>query len=230
MTGFWIVVGSAGPAIAVQTPETLSVNATEAAATASLDACQRYATQFYQQADAENFGSLRLLEEDLDEAKYEDKVGTQFVSTVLSGSGVWLDKTGAPSDVRFTCLLESSARAIFVEIAEDGRRDPVASCWDAFEPAGWGQMSQCLQDALKREEAALAKLLLEAAKQAGQSMDKLSARKTLQKSTDFWVSYRDAECDRRQALSAGRNHPDIGEFTCRIHATAQRISDLQSDD
>lgn len=196
----------------------------------TIAACQRYATSHYQQVSPERFVSLQLLDEGVDEKKYERKVGSQFISTVLSGRGIWRDKAGGPSNVRFTCLLENSAKPIFIDIAQDGRRDPVAVCWDGFEPSGWAQMTQCLQDSLKKEEAALSDLLTKATQQAGQSLDQISAKRALQESNAQWVKYRDTECARRQAFVAGRNHPDIGELTCQIRETAERLSDLKFDE
>jgi uncharacterized protein YecT (DUF1311 family) len=221
LAGCWLALGSDHPA---------GADAVEPSETPTLDACQRYATRHYQQVSPESFVSIRLLEEGVNEEKYEDKMGSQFISTVLSGHGIWQDKAGGPSDVRFTCLLENSAKPVFVAVAEDRRRDPVAVCWDGFEPSGWGKMTQCLQESLKREEAALADSLNKATQQAGQSLDKISARKTLEESNAQWRKYRDIECARRQAFVAGRNHPDIGELTCQIHKTAERISDLRFDD
>jgi uncharacterized protein YecT (DUF1311 family) len=216
----WLALGGQA---ASATPE-------EPAAMPALDACQRYATSHYQRASPERFASIQLLVEDMDEKKYEDKVGGQFVSTVLSGHGIWQDKIGAPSDVRFICLLENAEKPVFVDVVEEGRRDPVAVCWDGFEAAAWGKLTQCLQDSLKREEAALADELKKVTEQAGQSLDKASAMKTLQESNAQWVKYRDSECDRRQALVAGRNHPDIGELTCQVRETAERIADLRFDE
>ncbi len=109
-------------------------------------------------------------------------------------------------------------------------RDAVDLCWDAFEPAEWGKMTDCLQEALKREEAALKAALAEAAAQAEQSMDKKSAKLTLEKSNATWAAYRDAECDRQLAFVMGRNHPDIGELGCKIRQTAKRVADLKFDE
>jgi uncharacterized protein YecT (DUF1311 family) len=221
LTGGWFALGSSRPARA---------NADEPSATPALDACQRFATLHYRQVRPEHFVSVRLLEEGMNQKKYEGKVGSQPVGTVLSGPGIWQGKTGGPSNVHFVCLLENSGKPVFVDIVEDGRRDPVDVCWDAFEPSEWGKMTQCLQNSLKREEAALADALKKATQQAGESLDKASAKKTLQESNAQWVKYRDTECDRRQAFVAGRNHPDIGELTCQIRKTAERISDLQFDE
>ena len=204
--------------------------ADEASATSTLDACQRYATQHYQRVSPESFASLQLLEEAANEEKYEDRVGSQFVSTVLSGRGIWQGKTGGPSNVHFTCLLENAEKPVFVDVVEEGPRDPVQVCWDGFEPSGWGEMTECLQASLKREEAALADLLTKAGQQAGSSLDKTAAEQTLQESNAQWAKYRDIECDRRQAFVAGRNHPDIGELTCLIRKTAERSSDLRFDE
>jgi len=108
--------------------------------------------------------------------------------------------------------------------------DPVALCWDAFEAAEWGKLTDCLKSALERQEAALQEALAQATAQAGQSMDKKSATRTLAKSNARWVEYRDAECDRQLAAVAGRNHPDVGELTCRIRQTTARIADLKFDE
>ena len=191
-----------------------------------LGACQDY----YQKISPRRFASLRLLEEGVKEEGYGGKAGSQLIGTVVSGQGVSQDASGGTSNVRFTCLLDDSKKPVFVAIAEDGRRDPVAVCWDGFQASEWGKLTQCLQDSLKREEAALADLLTKTAQQAEQGLDKISAKKTLQESNAQWGRYRDSECDRRQAFVAGRNHPDIGELTCKIHKTAERISDLKFDE
>lgn len=221
LLGFWLALGSDQP---------LRAQTIESSGNPTLDACQRYATSHYQKLSPESFVSIQLLEEGLSEKKYEDKVGSQSISAVLSGLGIWQDKAGGSSDVRFACLLESSAKPVFVAVVEEGRRDPVKVCWDGFEPSGWGKLTQCLQDSLKREEAALAELLNKATQQAGQSLDKISAKQTLKESNDQWRKYRDSECARRQAFVAGRNHPDVGELTCQLQKTAERISDLRFDE
>ncbi len=124
---------------------------------------------------------------------------------------------------------DAPAPAAAAAPAAEGKRDAVDLCWDAFEPAEWGKMTDCLQEALKQQEAALKEALVQAAAQAAQSMDKKSAERTLEKSNASWVAYRDAECDRQLAFVAGRNHPDIGELGCKIRQTLQRIADLKFD-
>ena len=134
-------------------------------------------------------------------------------------------------------FLGSLARAEALEPAKATASDPchgdgkdsVAVCWDGFEAGQWDKLTQCLQDALKREEAALADSLAKAVELA-HSADKLSAKRTLDESNAQWAKYRDSECDRQMAFVAGRNHPDIGELTCKIRETAERVADLHFDD
>jgi uncharacterized protein YecT (DUF1311 family) len=192
---------------------------TESAAFAS---CQTLA--------ARQDAALRLRDEGLEEQISAGKVGSQVVGMTLAGQGVRQAAGSEPVDVRFLCLLESSDKALFFEVIEEGRHDPVAACWDAFQPAAWGPLTDCLEEALKREEATLAAALAKATEQAGRSMDAASAKKTLDESNAQWARYRDSECDRQQAFVAGRNHPDIGELTCRIRETAERVADIRFDD
>ena len=108
--------------------------------------------------------------------------------------------------------------------------DSVQVCWDGFEAAEWGKLSQCLQDALKKEEATLAGLQKKARQHAEQSPNKAAALQALQESSDLWAKYKTSECDRQMAFVAGRNHPDVGELTCAIRQTAARIADLNFDE
>jgi len=202
----------------------------EAPAASNLEVCERYANRYYREDSPERSISITLSDETFEEDKYEGKVGSQFVSTVLSGEGVWKDKSGEPSTIRYTCLLSNSKTAVYFGVVEDKPRDPVAVCWDGFQPAGWARMTQCLEAALKREEAALGAALKKTHEQAQQSMDKLSAETTLKESNAQWVKYRDTECDRRLAAVMGRNHSDLDELTCKIHKTSERIADLKFDE
>jgi uncharacterized protein YecT (DUF1311 family) len=220
----------AGGWLALASPRPAESTATETPGPTALDACQQLATRQFQQASPGSSVSIRLLEEDTKEEKVQARVGSQSIATVLTGRGVWQDKSDGSSNVRFTCLLASSAEPLFVHVVADGRRDPVDVCWDGFEAAEWEKVTQCLRDALRHEEAALAESVTAATRQAEQSMDPLSAKKTLQASSAEWVKFRDLECDRRQAAVAGRNHPDIGELICRIHMTAARIAELHLDE
>ena len=109
-------------------------------------------------------------------------------------------------------------------------KDAVDVCQDGFQPGEWGKLSDCLSAALKKEEAALAKAVVAAADRAAKSMDPKSAKPALDASNAQWAKYKQAECDRRMAFTAGRNHPDVGELTCAIRMTAERVEELQEEE
>lgn len=65
---------------------------------------------------AENlaFKKFTITRADVEEDKFADKVGSQFVSTVYHGNAV-LQDSGAPQDVRFICLHAGLGKgAVFV--------------------------------------------------------------------------------------------------------------------
>ena len=197
--------------------------------TSNLDACQSFASAQFAASRSAEFGSIELDAETAKDEAAPSSIGSQAVGASISGDAIWQGKTGAPRDVAFTCLLDPTQKPVYFGIQELGPRDVVKVCWDGFEAAQWGPLTDCLEAALKNEEATLAAELTKATAQAAQSLDKLSAEKTLAASNAQWAAYRDGECDRRMAAVAGRNHPDLGELTCRIELTQKRIADFQFD-
>lgn len=80
-------------------------------------ACERLANQQAQmETGAGTVEHIQLLETDLEEDKYEAKVGKQFISTVLVGTAL-VEHKGAPATpFRFTCLLENDQKAVFFDM------------------------------------------------------------------------------------------------------------------
>lgn len=114
--------------------------------------------------------------------------------------------------------------------AEPAAKDAVDVCQDGFEPGEWGKLADCLQAALGKEETALAKAVAAAGERAAKSMDPKSAKPALEASNAQWARYKQAECDRRMAFVEGRNHPDVGELTCAIRKTAERVAELAAEE
>lgn len=195
----------------------------------SLSACERYANQQLRRENPADQSVIQLLPENILDEKYEDKLGSQFISSVLSGNGLLKTPNQADRAIQFTCLLEDWKTPRFFHIMDAPERDSAQTCWDQFQPAGWGELTSCLKNALKREEEALKTTEAEAESRAEQSMEKAAAKDALDVSSDLWQQYRDSECQRQQAQMAGANHPDVRDLTCRIQVTRQRVRDLQFD-
>jgi uncharacterized protein YecT (DUF1311 family) len=138
------------------------------------------------------------------------------------------------SSFRFTCLLEDWRTPVFFHMTQEVARanagpDSVQQCWDQFQPAGWGELTHCLQNALSQEQTKLKEAELSSMRRAAHSRERAAAEEALDVSTDFWLQYRDSECQRRQAQMAGANHPDVADLVCRIQKTHQRLQDLLFD-
>lgn len=195
-----------------------------------LAACQSFAADWYRQENPDNFESITLEQTGLDEEKYEDKVGSQFISTVLSGYGQLKYRDEKPSPIQFTCLLESDEKAVFFHPSEGQPPDAVKQCWDHFQPGDWGSMQDCLTKALAKAELALGKLETEAKTQAEKVESRFpdsAAHESLDNSITQWKAYRDAECARRDAFRTGGNHPDVARYECLIRKTQERIRDFE---
>jgi len=64
--------------------------------------CEKLAAVKFKQENPA-FKKFAISRPDVEEDKFADKVGSQFVSTVYHGKAV-LQDTGAPQNVRFICL------------------------------------------------------------------------------------------------------------------------------
>lgn len=192
--------------------------------------CEEFANTFYQSYSPGTFDRIMLFQNDLSEEKYEAKAGSQFVSTVLSGTGLILGKTGNASDIRFTCLLENSEKPVFFHLTEDPLPDPVMSCAARFDTIG--EAVPCLEKTLQDAETKLSRLEARAETDAKAVLTHWPQAKTTQaliQSNADWKKYRDNECARRLAFYTGGNHPDIPRLGCLIQKTRERIMDLSGD-
>ena len=64
--------------------------------------CEKFAATKFKQENAA-FKKFAITRADVEEDKFADKIGTQFVSTVYHGKAVY-QAAGEPADVRFICL------------------------------------------------------------------------------------------------------------------------------
>jgi hypothetical protein len=65
--------------------------------------CEKLAAVKFKQENSA-FKKFAITRADVEEDKFADKVGTQFVSTIYHGNAVYQAAGGEPADVRFICL------------------------------------------------------------------------------------------------------------------------------
>ncbi|MGE0200095.1 MAG: hypothetical protein AB7P76_03910 [Candidatus Melainabacteria bacterium] len=80
----------------------------------TLGTCEAFANRQYAVWNPDTFGRIDLDSVSAIEDKFEDQVGSQFISTVVSGTGELTSKDGESSyPIRYVCLLEDDRHALF---------------------------------------------------------------------------------------------------------------------
>lgn len=148
--------------------------------------------------------------------RYTRKVGTQFVSSVLTGNGAVVYE-GAPSaELSFVCLLADGKRPVFFNWLP--RQDTTALLQCTRDESLRAKPQPCLDLLLRAAEDELGQLyalrLTEASQRGAAALD------AYRKSNDEWRQYRDAECQRRR--TAGDAH----QAACIIDLTRRRAWDM----
>jgi uncharacterized protein YecT (DUF1311 family) len=155
--------------------------------------------------------------------RYTRKLGSQFVSSILTGNGA-VAYQGAPSaELSFICLLASDKQAVFFNWlprrnasaamqcvrSEDLRKSP-RSCLDLLLRVAEQDLTQAyamrFQEANERGEKPLA---------------------AFRKSGAEWLEYREAECSRRRDTAPAGYNPDDYVIACSIDLTRRRALDMR---
>jgi len=148
--------------------------------------------------------------------RYTRKLGSQFVSSILTGNGAITFERGVAVEMSFVCLLASDKRAVFFywlprqeapSLAQCKRGPDAAECLDA------------LQQIAEQDLTALYAQHFVDARQVDAKAGNENATAAFRRSSDAWRAYRDAEC----ALRGG------GEATkaCVVDLTRRRALDLR---
>lgn len=159
--------------------------------------------------------------------RYTAKVGSQFVSSVLSGNGLLRLKDGAVAGVRYVCLLASDKQAVFFR-AEPRQVGALEQC--RAETADAGDLGACLQRLLDGAQGRL-----DAAeshvRQEAQALDRRSGRTRAAASFDegerAWRAWRDGACAyRREAAVAAEGNGEHVYRACQADLTRRRAAAL----
>jgi uncharacterized protein YecT (DUF1311 family) len=159
--------------------------------------------------------------------RYTQKVGSQFVSSVLTGNGaVVLD--GTPSaELAFVCLLADEKRPVFFHWLG---RPAVAMVQCSRSAALRAKPRPCLDHLLQVAESDLAQVYAEQFQQA-RARDVEAKSDTLtavyRKANAEWLQYRDAECMRRRDLAPAGISADDFQLACTVDLSRRRLLDMR---
>jgi uncharacterized protein YecT (DUF1311 family) len=155
--------------------------------------------------------------------RYKRKVGSQFVSTVLTGNGAVV-LPGTPSaELSFICLLADEKRPVFFNWLPRQDVDALAQC--RRDEAVRAQARSCLDLLLRTAEMSLTQVYANGFQQANERGEEALA--AYRKSNDEWRQYRDAECARRSVLAPAGVPPEQAQIACQVELTRRRALDMR---
>ena len=150
-------------------------------------------------------------------ARYTRKVGSQFVSSVLSGNGA-IVYPGAPSaELSFVCLLADDRRPVFFTWLPRPDAGSLAQC--TRDESLRAKARECLELLQHVAESELGQIYAERFQEANLRGE--AAVAAYRKSNEEWRRYRDAECE-RQAMSG-----DDRRLACIVDLTRRRALDMK---
>jgi len=155
--------------------------------------------------------------------RYARKIGSQFVSSILTGNGAVV-YNGAPSaELSFICLLASDRQAVFFEWMP---RPNVPAAMHCLRDVGLRKEPRPCYDLLLRvAEEDLTQIYAQRFQEANLSGE--AALAAFRKSNDAWRQYRDAECARRRDFAPAGVSPDNYAAACAVELTRRRALDMR---
>jgi uncharacterized protein YecT (DUF1311 family) len=155
--------------------------------------------------------------------RYTRKLGSQFVSSILTGNGAVV-YDGAPSaELSFVCLLADEKRAVFFQWVARPNAPAAMQC--LRNPDLQKAPRPCFDLLLRIAEQDLTVAYADRFHEANQRGE--SALAAFRKSNDEWKQYRDAECARRHDLAPSGVSPDDYAVACSIDLTRRRAQDMR---
>jgi hypothetical protein len=146
------------------------------------------------------------------------KVGSQPVSSILSGNGAIVRSAGPAVELSFVCLLASEKRALLFHWVPRPAAASLAQC--RRSPAA-GDCLQLLLDLAERDLVEVAAFRFQDSLEADAKAGDGNASSAYRNAAAAWRAYRDAECARRGAGGSD----EWG--SCMVDLTKRRYLDLQ---
>jgi uncharacterized protein YecT (DUF1311 family) len=183
----------------------------------AIESCRAYAIKDLKRAGANVKDALIVSDDNLIIARYTRKVGSQFVSSVLSGNGSIVYPEAAAAERSFVCLLADDKHPVFFAWLPRQDTSSLAQC--TRDESLRGKSRQCLETLRQIAERELGQIYAERFQEANARGE--AAVAAYRKSNDEWRQYRDAECDRQGAAGEDRR------IACIVDLTRRRAWDMK---
>lgn len=160
--------------------------------------------------------------------RYTRKVGSQFVSSVVTGNGAVVFANAPSAELSFICLLANDKRAVFFEWLP--RRDASAMEQCTRDDTTRANPRSCLQTLLEVTEADLTQAYagkLTEARQLDVAAGNEEPSDRFRASNKAWLQYRDAECLRRKDQTPAGIDPGDYQLACIVELSRRRLVDAR---
>src|SRR5688572_16802201 len=189
----------------------------------AVQACRDYARAEQKRDGGSALDVVFDRDQSLQIERYTRKLGSQFVSSVLTGNGAVV-YAGAPSaELAFICLLADDKKPLFFEWMPRQNASAAAQC--VRSPDLQKKPRECYELLLRVAEQDLTMaygIRFQEANEKGEA-----ALAAFRKSGTEWLQYRDAECARRRDLAPAGVDPDDFALACSTDLTRRRSLDMR---
>jgi uncharacterized protein YecT (DUF1311 family) len=189
----------------------------------AVEACQAYALKELRREG--NQAKAVVIERDasLNIERHNRKVGSQQVSSVLTGNGAVVYDETPGAELSFLCLLADEKRPVFFAWQPRPNAPVLAQC--VRSETLRGKERACIEVLLRVAEQDLSQVYAYRFQEANERGEKSLA--AYRKANDEWREYRDAECARRRELAPSGVSPDDYQTACVVELTRRRALDMR---
>lgn len=182
----------------------------------AVQSCRAYALKELKHAGSNVQDAVIESDRNLFIARYTRKVGSQLVSSVLSGNGAIVYPEAPSAELSFVCLLADDKRPVFFTWLPRQDAGSLAQC--TRDESLRAKPRACLELLQHVAESELGQLYAERFQEANLRGE--AAVAAYRKSNEEWREYRDAECE-RQAMRG-----DDRRLACLVDLTRRRAWDM----
>lgn len=187
----------------------------------AIDACQAFAWKELQRDGTQAKSVVIERDSALNLERDARKVGSQPVSSLLTGNGAVVFEGTPSAELSFLCLLAGEKRPVF--FAWQPRPD--APVLPQCARSKGLQSGECLALLLRTAEQDLTQAYGQRFQEANERGETSLA--AYRKANDEWREYREAECARRRSLAAAGISPEDYQAACMVELTRRRALDMR---
>jgi uncharacterized protein YecT (DUF1311 family) len=194
----------------------------------AVEACRAYAKREMARDGTKAKDVVIERDQSLSLERYTRKLGTQFVSSILTGNGAVVLENAPSAELGFICLLAEEKRAVFFEWLPRVNASALAQC--TRDDSVRDKPRPCLEVLLQVAENDLMQVYafrFQDARERDQKANNEAAIVAYRKSNDEWKQYRDAECARRRDYAPQGVAPDDYQLACVVDLTRRRALDMR---